>query len=277
MRELDQYDEAVVAGAFDTVAARYGEVAFLRRAAEMLADTVGPPPPEARVLDVATGPGTAALIVAARAPDARVVGLDVAPDMVARASARALAEGLANTRFVVGSALAPPFEAGSFDLVLCASAIYYMPDLVAAVRAWREVLAPGGRLAFSTFADGALEPMSSLFDARVRAAGIAVPQPTPLYRLTSPDACSQLLEAAGLTEVRVARRQLGYFAPDVDHWWQVVMSTGFRLLVEALDRPGREAFEQAHREEVARHQTDRGLWVNVPVIVAHGRVPRAPT
>lgn len=277
MRELDQYEETVVAGAFDSVAARYGEVGFLRRAAEMLADTVGPPPPGARVLDVATGPGTTALIVAARAPDAQVVGLDVAPDMVARASARAAAEGIANARFVVGSALAPPFATGSFDLVVCSSAIYYMPDLLAAVRAWTGVLSPGGTLAFSTFAEGALEPMSSLFDARVRAAGVVVPQPTPLYRLTSAEACSQLLEAAGLRQVRVVRRQLGYFAPDADHWWQIVMSTGFRLLVEALDGPGRAAFERAHREEVARHQTDRGLWVNVPVLVAHGRAPRAAT
>jgi SAM-dependent methyltransferase len=206
-----------------------------------------------------------------------VVGLDIAPDMVARAAARATAEGIENARFVVGSALAPPFAACSFDLVVCSSAIYYMPDLLAAVRAWTGVLSPGGTLAFSTFADGALEPMSGLFDARVAASGTAVPQPTPLYRLTTAEACSQLLEAAGLTEVRVARRQLGYFAPDVDHWWQIVMSTGFRLLVEALDRPGREAFERAHRDEVARHRTDRGLWINVPVLVAHGRLPRAST
>ena len=60
MQQLDQYDEGFVERGFDAVAARYGEVPFLRGAAEVLVDMVADQP-ITRALDVGTGPGTTAL------------------------------------------------------------------------------------------------------------------------------------------------------------------------------------------------------------------------
>jgi ubiquinone/menaquinone biosynthesis C-methylase UbiE len=272
VKELNQYDERIVASGFDAVAARYGEVVFLRRAAEFLVDSISCADPT-QALDVATGPGTAAVLLAQRLPSSWVTGIDISSDMIAMARERTESIALKNVSFTTGSATALPFEADRFDLVICSNAIYYMPDFAQAVGEWTRVLRPGGRLAFSTFGTGMLEPMSSLFDAAIRAHGILVPQPTPLYRLTSPDKCRSLLEDAGLDCVRIQSRQLGYWISDVEDWWTTMMSTGFRLLVASLDDEQRKAFEREHKRLVADHVVERGLWVDVPAIVAMGTSP----
>jgi len=270
MQQIDQYDERFVEGGFDAVARDYGEVLFLRRAAESLVDLVCRRP-LTRLLDVATGPGTSALLVASRLRGCQVVGIDVAHAMVAAATDRARDLGLADVRFEVASALSLPFDDGSFDAVLCSSAIYYMADFHSALREWSRVLRPGGALAFSTFGVGVLEPMSSLFDTRIRAHGIVVPQPTPLYRLNQASVCRELLQSVGLTDVTTEERQLGYWIRDEDDWWSMLMSTGFQALVAMLDPEERQDFARAHKSEVKAYVTERGLWIDVPVIVALAR------
>lgn len=272
MQHIDQYDERFVERGFDAVAGEYGEVLFLRRAAEALVDVVCSRPLK-RLLDVATGPGTSALLAASKLRDCEVVGIDVAPGMVAAATHRAEQLGLSDVRFEVASALALPFAEGSFDAVMCSSAIYYMADFASALREWSRVLRPGGSLGFSTFGLGVLEPMSSLFDSRVRAHGIVVPQPTPLYRLNQASSCQELLERVGLVDVTTHERQVGYWLRDEEEWWRTMMCTGFQALIAMLPPGEREDFERAHKAELRAHVSARGLWINVPVIAADGSVP----
>jgi hypothetical protein len=152
-----------------------------------------------------------------------------------------------------------------------------MADFHGALREWARVLRPGGQLSFSTYGVGVLEPMSSLFDSRIRSHGIAVPQPTPLYRLNRAEACQELLHSVGLMDATTQESQLGYWVPDEDAWWRMLMSTGFQALVAMLPAGERQEFEREHKREVKPHVTTRGLWIDVPVIVARGstRLDRA--
>jgi SAM-dependent methyltransferase len=50
-----------------------------------------------------------------------------------------------------GSALALPFSAAAFDVVLCQLGLQFIPDRPAALREFRRVLVPGGRLALNVF------------------------------------------------------------------------------------------------------------------------------
>ncbi len=94
-----------------------------------------------RVLDVACGTGTAAQAAAERAGASAVVGLDIAPGMLA--VARRLYPSL---QWRCGSADALPFDGCSFDRVLCQFGLMFFPDRVAALREMLRVLRPGGRL-----------------------------------------------------------------------------------------------------------------------------------
>ncbi len=88
-----------------------------------------------RVLDLGTGTGLGAATVARRFPDAKVVGADVSPAMVAEAQQEH--RELANVRFVVADGRRLPFEDGAFDLVTCLNMPLFFAEL-------ERVTAPGG-------------------------------------------------------------------------------------------------------------------------------------
>ncbi len=51
----------------------------------------------------------------------------------------------------VGDAEGPGVPDGSFDAVTCGFGIFFLPDALAALAAWRRALRPGGTVAISTF------------------------------------------------------------------------------------------------------------------------------
>jgi SAM-dependent methyltransferase len=98
--------------------------------------------PPRRVLDLGTGTGKGAVFVAERFPEAEVVGVDLAPEMVAEAR-RLLPPGLEQrVAFDVADASQLPYEDGAFDLIVLLNMIPFFPEL-------RRVTAPGGALVFS--------------------------------------------------------------------------------------------------------------------------------
>jgi SAM-dependent methyltransferase len=90
-----------------------------------------------RVLDLGTGTGKAARLVAKRFPQVEVVGVDLAPAMVEEAG-RLLPPDLAGRiRFEVADAAALPFRDGEFDLVVLLNMIPFFDELA-------RVTAPAG-------------------------------------------------------------------------------------------------------------------------------------
>lgn len=96
------------------------------------------------VVDVGTAAGHTAM---ALAPFARqVVGVDPVPNMLERARQLATERGLHNTLFLVGAADDLPLPNQSADLVVTRYAAHHFPNLDDALREFRRVLVPGGRL-----------------------------------------------------------------------------------------------------------------------------------
>jgi SAM-dependent methyltransferase len=85
--------------------------------------------PPARVLDLGTGTGKAAQLVAERFPSAEIAGVDLSPAMVDEAR-RLLPAGLGGrVRFEVGDASALPFADGTFDLVVLLNMIPFFAEV----------------------------------------------------------------------------------------------------------------------------------------------------
>lgn len=93
------------------------------------------PAKPARILDIGTGTGAAALELADRYPDAEVVGIDVSAEMVAQASARA-ADLSSRVRFLVADIASYEEEEG-FDLIVMLNMPPFFDRVVALLR-------PGG-------------------------------------------------------------------------------------------------------------------------------------
>jgi SAM-dependent methyltransferase len=91
-------------------------------------------------LDVATGPGHTA---ARLAPGADfVIGLDIAPGMIAVARDRAAEMGLANLAYLIGDVHALPRPSASLDLVTCRIAPHHFHDVAGFVKEAADSLAP---------------------------------------------------------------------------------------------------------------------------------------
>jgi ubiquinone/menaquinone biosynthesis C-methylase UbiE len=88
------------------------------------------PVPEARVLDVATGPGYVAMGFAAVCRE--VIGIDLTAAPLELAESMRAARGLTNLRFLTGDAQHLPFEPASFDVTVCRLAFHHFehPDRV---------------------------------------------------------------------------------------------------------------------------------------------------
>jgi len=100
--------------------------------------------PTDRVLDLGCGTGWASRRVARMVPEGEVVGIDVADEMLRRAEQAS--SGIANVRYLWGSAEKIPAADNSFDKVLSVESFYYYADQGKALDELRRVIAPGGRL-----------------------------------------------------------------------------------------------------------------------------------
>ena len=103
--------------------------------------------PSDSVIDVACGTGIVARVARERlGPEARVVGVDVSPAMlaVAREVDRTIDWRLGNATDL------PVVAPEQFTVVTCHQGLQFMPDKAAATRGMRRVLAPTGRLTIGT-------------------------------------------------------------------------------------------------------------------------------
>jgi arsenite methyltransferase len=100
-----------------------------------------------RVLDLGSGAGTDALIAAQMVGgQGHVVGIDMTPEMLAKARSAASEMGATNVEFVEGEAEHLPFPDESFGVVISNGVIDLIPDKDAVFTELFRVLAPGGRL-----------------------------------------------------------------------------------------------------------------------------------
>jgi arsenite methyltransferase len=100
-----------------------------------------------RVLDLGSGAGTDSLIAAQMVgKEGRVTGVDMTPEMLAKARASVAEMGAQNVEFVEAEAELLPFPDASFDVVISNGVIDLIPDKDAVFGELSRVLAPGGRI-----------------------------------------------------------------------------------------------------------------------------------
>lgn len=158
------------------------------------------PPAPLDVLDVGTGTGQVAMVLAGLGH--RVTGIDLSEGMLeqARRHAAAMVDG-PDIRH--GDAVAPDFPAGSFDAVTSRYLMWTLREPQVAVANWVRLLRPGGTVAvvdstwFPDGLDNASENFAGHYDSEVRAM-------LPLAAATSIDQTVEVLTQAGLHEVTVA-------------------------------------------------------------------------
>jgi SAM-dependent methyltransferase len=170
-----------------------------------LVEAAGVAPGQA-VLDVACGTGVVARTAADRLGGrGRVVGLDLNQGMLTVAGRLR-----PDIEWRQGDAADLPFEAASFDVVLCQAGLMFFPDRAGALREMARVATPAGTVAVQVWDQlQAQEGFGAMYAAFTRHLGPAASQLENAYwALGDLDLVRSLFEAAGL-EVGATRTRTG--------------------------------------------------------------------
>jgi phosphatidylethanolamine/phosphatidyl-N-methylethanolamine N-methyltransferase len=100
-------------------------------------------PPGAKILEVGAGTGTS---FPAYPAHCEVTGIDLAPDMLARASRKIADNGWRHLRVLKMDALQLEFPDDSFDYVMAFHVVTVVPDPVRMIREVKRVCKPGGKI-----------------------------------------------------------------------------------------------------------------------------------
>lgn len=163
--------------------------------------------PTLLVLDVATGTGHTAMAIAPHV--ARVVGIDLTPEMLERGQELANERGITNIEFLPMEAESLRFADATFDRVTCRIAPHHFLDVQLAVKEIARVLKPGGVFVL----EDSIAPEDQQLDAFINTVE-KIRDPTHV-RSYSMNEWTAFLTAAGIsiTQYTIFRKE-----HDMDDW-----------------------------------------------------------
>ena len=224
------------------------------------------PKPGEKILDLATGTGWTARLVAASG--ASTWAVDIAEDKIA--AARALGNGSIDYR--VGDAEELPFDDGAFDAVVSTCGIQFVARPEDAAAELARVLRPGGRFTATLWtADSSVAQMFEVF------ARYMPPQPSAAATPPSPflwgrrERIAELLGEA--FELGIETATSYYRAPDPDDAWRAFSDSygPAKALAASLDDERRNALKRDFISLHESYRTELGLLCPREYLLVSGR------
>jgi ubiquinone/menaquinone biosynthesis C-methylase UbiE len=212
------------------------------------------------VLDVATGPGVAALAAARLVgPAGHILATDLVPEFGVIVTAAAAAAGLDNVAFREIGAEEVALPDASFDVALCQFGLMFVPDPGRALAEMRRVLRPRGRLGVAVWSTP--EKVDHFLASRVLTRLVPpVPEaeqmPTPL-ELSEPGRIEQLVAAAGFRQVTAARVSHEFVIADPEAEWCQLLDEPAGPIKRALGLLPEAAIAEAHDLVIAAFESRR--------------------
>jgi ubiquinone/menaquinone biosynthesis C-methylase UbiE len=225
-----------------------------------------------RVLDVACGTGIVARLAQERLGESgRVVGVDLSPLMLS--VARRVSPAI---EWREGDAAAIPLREGEqFDVVVCQQGFQFFPDRLAALRQMHGALAPGGRVAVSTWRPD--EEFPFLRELRRVAERHVGPISDRRHSLGDHELLESLLREAGFQEVesKTVSRTIRFSDGSVFVRLNAMALVGMSSNAKAMDEGERERLAAAitrDSDSAVRPYTDgTGLAFELGANVATAR------
>lgn len=221
------------------------------------------PQPEEKILDVATGTGWAARLIAERG--AAVTGVDLGTEVIE--AARMLSNGH-RIDFQVGDAEALPFPDDHFDAVISTFGVMFAQNPEAAAAELARVVRPGGRLVLANWAtEGSVQQMFQLIKSYKPEEDDPPPSPFEWGKT------ARVMELLGDDFSLRFEEATSFFRPSSSAKAWKTFSTGFGPVVTLLKTLPTEQAERLEREFIAfheAHRSDAGILMQRPYVITVG-------
>ena len=193
--------------------------------------------PGDKVLDVACGTGNTAIPAARTGAD--VTGVDIAPNLIDQAVARAVAEGV-KAKFEVGDAEALQYDDASFDAVVTMFGAMFAPRPDVTASELKRVTKPGGLIAMANWTPEAFT--GQMFKTGAKHVPPPPGMPPPVLWGSEDTVRERFSE--GISDLKLERRKIVFtypFGPAevVEHFRKYFGPT--QKAFEALDETGQAA------------------------------------
>ena len=222
-----------------------------------------------RLLDVATGPGT----LAAKAAEcgARVIGIDIAPAMIA------LAHTLhPHLDFREGSAEELPLDSSSFDAVISSFGVGHFSRPERVLAEFARVLVSKGRVALSWWDGFGKNRINGIFFEAISELGISAPGALPagpaVDRFSDPNEFAVILRAAGFEVVGIDYISFSHSLKSVDEFWDLALGSFVRVstLIGAQNADVQQRIRAKVEQIAQQYESANGLQIPIAFRVIAG-------
>jgi ubiquinone/menaquinone biosynthesis C-methylase UbiE len=205
-------------------------------------------PRGSRVLDVCCGTGASALPAAeAVGPTGKIIGVDLAKELLELARRKAVQQRLGNIKFEVGEMLSLRFPTESFDAVVCVFGIFFVPDMPRAVSELWSRIRPGGKLAMTTWGPNFFQPGSDAFWRSIKDVRPDLFKGfNPWDRINDPDSLTKIFDEAGIAPPKIVPENRLHPINSAEDWWTIVLGSGYRGTIEQLTLAERQKVKGAN-------------------------------
>jgi SAM-dependent methyltransferase len=218
-----------------------------------------------QVLDIASGLGEPAFTAARKVGTVgKVVGTDIAPEMLAMARAEAEALGLSNVEFREMDAEAPDLPVHAFNAILCRLGLMFLPHLSTALTKLHQLLIPGGRFAAAVWGHPAHVPAISMPMRIIRQRRHLAPPPAGVpgpFSLADEPLLRDHFQRAGFTHIHTEQLTvtLEYSSPEIFIEERLATSANTRLLLADASEAERAEIFRAIKEELQTYTEGDGI------------------
>lgn len=182
-----------------------------------------------QVLDVASGTGEPGLTIAGLIPNGKVIGIDLAEDMLAIAAENAKSKGLTNYETLSADVCQLPFEDATFDAISCRMGFMFFPDMMLAASQMFRVLKSGGRLSTSVWAgpqhNDWITTIMSVIQQHVVSPPLE-PGAPGMFRCAEVDLVPHLFEQVGFKNIVTQQISGKVDYMSFDLYWEIMLDIG---------------------------------------------------